>query len=221
MQGKRYTAILFDLDGTLLDTLDDLADSMNSVLAELGLPTHPVDDYRCFIGNGLAKTVERTLPPSRISPERMQNVMAMFRAEYAKRWRVKTRLYDGVAEMLDRLVARALKLAVFSNKPHDFTRMCVAEFLPQWPFAAVLGQREGIAIKPDPAGALEAARFLDERPADFLYLGDTGVDMQAATAAGMFPVGALWGFRTEEELRENGAQALLKRPSEILRLIEA
>ena len=132
---------------------------------------------------------------------------------------MKTRLYDGVPEMLDALTGRGLRIAVVSNKPDDFTKQCVAYFLPNWRFDAVIGQRDEIPHKPDPAGALEAAERLNIHTGDCLYLGDSAVDMKTAVAAGMFPVGALWGFRSAKELRENGAQVLIKRPLEVLDLL--
>ncbi|MBD3307456.1 HAD-IA family hydrolase [candidate division KSB3 bacterium] len=215
-----YKAVLFDLDGTLLDTLEDLANSMNRVLAAQGFPTHPIDAYRYFVGDGLQMLVARTVPEEQRSDEVVINEsIRRFNADYGQSWNIKTRPYEGVPEMLDTLGTRGLPLAILSNKPHAFTQHCVSALLADWPFAVVLGQREGIPRKPDPAGAVEIAEMLNVLPAEFLYLGDTGTDMQTAVAAGMFPVGVLWGFRTREELQQNGAQVLLDRPADLFSLL--
>jgi phosphoglycolate phosphatase len=214
-----YNAVLFDLDGTLLDTLEDLGNSMNRVLITQGFPTHPLDAYRYFVGDGITMLVTRTLPEEQRHEAVIQRCMALFREDYGQNWKVKTRPYDGVPEMLDALEARGLKLTILSNKPHEFTKQCVAELLPSWHFDIVLGQRDAVPRKPDPAGAIEIAEVLNIVPSEFLYLGDTANDMQTAVAARMFPVGVLWGFRTRQELLENGAQVLLDQPLDILTIL--
>ena len=136
-------------------------------------------------------------------------------------WAARTRPYPGVAELLDGLTARGITMAVLSNKPHEFTQLCVAQLLSSWRFAAVLGDEPARAKKPDPAGAHQIAAQLGLSPQQFLYLGDTATDMQTARAAGMFAAGALWGFRTADELRASGAQALLTKPEELLGILDA
>ena len=217
----KIKAVIFDLDGTLLDTLDDLASAGNRVLRAAGLPVHPIERYRYFVGDGLQSLVERILPAGGRKEEQVHDLIAAFRKDYGSNWKVKTRLYNGVAEMLDGLQERRIKMNVFSNKPHDFTAACVEEFMGAWTFQIVLGQRGGRPRKPDPAGAFEIARSLAADPRDILYLGDTATDMKTACAAGMIPVGALWGFRTEDELRESGALHLVSHPLEVLDLIHA
>lgn len=211
-----YQAVLFDLDGTLLDTLADLGNAMNRVLAAQGLPGHPLEAYRYFVGEGARLLVTRSLPENRRDAATIAACLAAFQADYDQNWQVETKPYPGIPEMLDALTARGLKLAVLSNKPHDFTRRCVHELLPRWTFNPVFGLRETVPRKPDPAGALEIAACLNIPPANFLYLGDTAIDMQTARAAGMFPVGALWGFRSAEELAESGAEVLLEEPVGLL-----
>ena len=211
-----YQAVLFDLDGTLLNTLIDLAESANSTLAELGYPVHPIDAYRFFVGSGVRVLFERALPEQARDTDVIEACVERFTKIYSERWDVKTHLYDGVAEMLDGLAARQVKMAVLSNKPHRSTQACVAKYLARWSISPVLGQRDGIAHKPDPTGALDIAKELGIPVEDFLYLGDTATDMQTALAAGMFAVGALWGFRPEEELRQAGAQALITAPTDLL-----
>jgi phosphoglycolate phosphatase len=217
----KFRAVLFDLDGTLLDTLEDIAQAANDVLVGLDLPTHPPEAYRAFIGDGVATLFRRALPPDRVVPEMIDRCVAGFRETYGESWNVRTRPFDGIPELLDDLAARDLDLAVLSNKPDDFTRRCAAEYLARWPFRAVLGQREGVPRKPDPAGALEIARRLGLPAERFLYVGDTAVDMETARGAGMCPVGVAWGFRSIEELRSGGAAAIIERPAELLGLLEA
>lgn len=210
-----YKAVLFDLDGTLLDTLDDLANAGNRVLAARSLPVHPVAAYRYFVGDGMATLVERILPPELRNAEEIAETVAAFQREYAANWDAHSAPYSGIAEMLDALVAGGLRLAVLSNKPEDFTRLCVERLLAPWSFAPVFGQRAGVPKKPDPAGALAVARELCLSPEEILYVGDTSIDMHTARAAGMNPVGVLWGFRGAEELQAAGAAMLISQPAEL------
>lgn len=214
-----YKAIIFDLDGTLLNTLDDLGNAVNRVLAKREFPTHPVDEYRSFIGDGVEKLINRALPEQNRNEDTLRTCLKEFREDYHKNWNVNTRPYEGIPELLDTLKERRLKVAILSNKPHDTTNLCVAELLPGWQFDMVLGHRDGTPHKPDPAGALEIAHRLNIPPEEFLYLGDSGVDMETAIAARMFPVGVLWGFREAEELEESGARALISHPLEVLNLL--
>jgi phosphoglycolate phosphatase len=211
-----FRAVLFDLDGTLLDTLRDIADSMNAALARLGHPGHPVEAYRGFVGEGVERLAECVLPPADRDRGSIRRAAELLGEEYAARWGATSGPYPGVPEMLDGLEALGLPLAVLSNKPDDFTRLTVERLLPRWPFRVVLGARPGVPRKPDPTAALEIAGLLGVAPGDILYLGDSGVDMRTARAAGMFPVGALWGFRAAPELVESGAALLLSRPAELL-----
>ncbi|MGD2269086.1 MAG: HAD family hydrolase [Desulfobacterales bacterium] len=214
-----YKAIIFDLDGTLLDTLEDLADSVNRVLAASGFPAHGLEAYRYFVGDGSAMLITRALPEEKRAADVIRNCLRAFLEDYGRNWKVKTKPYPGIPEMLDALTARRCKMAVLSNKPHDFTRHCVDDLLGNWPFEVVFGQREDVPPKPDPAGALQIAKQLNLGPAEFLYLGDSAVDMKTAVAASMFPVGATWGFRTAEELLKNGCKVLIDRPLEVLDLM--
>ncbi|MFP4072004.1 MAG: HAD family hydrolase [Desulfovibrionales bacterium] len=213
---RQFKAVLFDLDGTLLDTLKDMADSMNRVLRENGFPEHPVDNYRFYVGDGSWKLVFRALPEEHRDDATVERCLEAYKTVYAQHWAVATRPYPGVAAMLDGLAGQGVKTAVFTNKYQGFAEQTIERFLPGNALHPVVGIKDGTPHKPDPLGALAAAKTLGFAPGEFLYLGDSGVDMLTATRAGMYPVGALWGFRPEQELRENGAQTLIRRPEEML-----
>lgn len=215
----KYKAVVFDLDGTLLDTLDDLADSMNSALESRGLPTHSTKEYKYFVGDGVEKLVERTLPKDLRTPDTIQELLLINREEYSRRWDNKTKPYDGIPELLDKLLALRVKTAVLSNKPHEFTVLTVEKLLPGQSFDIVLGVKPGALPKPDPAGATELCKDLGIAPEEILYLGDTNTDMLTANAAGMYAVGALWGFRDAAELLEAGAKTLIAHPTDLLELL--
>ena len=145
-------AVLFDLDGTLLDTLEDIARSANEVLQGLGLPPHPIDAYRRFIGDGVGNLFQRAFPTGVEDAGLVERCVEGFRETYGRGWNVASRPYDGIPELLDGIVSRGLGMAVLSNKPDVFTRQCVDEYLARWPFRAVFGDREGVPRKPDPGG---------------------------------------------------------------------
>jgi phosphoglycolate phosphatase len=216
----RNHAVIFDLDGTLLDTLADIATAANTVLQRHGFATYPLEEYGRLVGSGVRVLFERALADEHVSAETIARCDADFRAVYAEHWHDESQPYAGIAELLDELSARRLPMAVLSNKPHEFTVRCVEVLLPRWQFAAVLGQRPGVPIKPDPTAALEIARRLDVAPAECVYLGDTDVDMQTATRAGMHAIGVTWGFRPADELRQSGAAALIDHPRELLTLLD-
>ena len=213
-------AVVFDLDGTLLDTLEDLADSMNAVLAKQGFPTHGADAYRYFVGEGVEKLVRRALPDDAASDTFVLQCIDAMQAEYAVRWADKTVTYDGIPGLLDALTSRGLPMAVLSNKPDEFTRLAVAELLKPWSFEPVCGARPELPKKPDPTGARSIAADLEIVPERCLYLGDTRTDMETAIGAGMFAVGAAWGFRPRAELEAAGAQAIVEEPHGVLGLLE-
>ena len=216
----KYPAVIFDLDGTLLDTLADIADAMNAALGRLGFPGHETSAYRYLTGDGASAMAERSMPGPARNEAAVAECVREFRSEYARRWGTKTRPYPGIRELLDGLAGRRIKLAVLSNKLDDFTRRAVRDFLPGFEFSFVIGAKPGLAPKPDPAGALSIASGLGVHPSQIAYLGDTGVDMKTAVQAGMLPLGALWGFRDEKELRENGARVLISSPPELLGLLD-
>lgn len=214
------SAVIFDLDGTLLDTIEDLTDSMNAALARMGLPGRSIAECRNLVGDGLDTFVRRALPDGvRDDPAAAARLKDLMRGEYRLRGKDKTRPYVGITDLLDELARRGTRMAVLSNKPHDSTGTIVRHFFPSWRFDPVFGARDGVPVKPDPAGALEIARAWGLAPAEIAYVGDTNTDMQTAAAAGMFACGALWGFRTAAELAANGANVLLEKPAELLDFI--
>lgn len=210
--------IVFDLDGTLLDTLEDLADACNSVLAECGYPQHPVAKYNFFVGDGLRVLIER-ITPAGVSQADIDHCCSLFTDIYSRCWDNKSKPYEGIEAMLQELQKQKMRLAVLSNKPHHFTRIYIERFFPERSFDIVFGQREGVNKKPDPSGALEIATILGVAPSECVYVGDTGVDMQTGKAAGMFTVGVLWGFRDIEELQRNNADMIVTSPLEIIEYV--
>jgi phosphoglycolate phosphatase len=214
-----FKALLFDLDGTLLDTLKDLADAMNIALEKQGFPSHPVEAYNVFVGDGIRCEAERALPPENRDEETIEKCVAIARQEYDRCWAYNTKPYPDIPELLDEIVKLGLPMTILSNKPDDFVQVMVKKLLPKWEFQIVLGLKDSIPRKPDPGAAIEIASQLQIAAKDFLYLGDTNTDMQTADAAGMYAVGALWGFRGAEELLSNGAKKLVEKPEQVLELI--
>jgi len=212
-----YQAIIFDLDGTLLDTLDDIAFSMNAALAQFGAPAHPPQDYRRLVGQGLDTLAYLALPEEKRDETTVKQCVAAMRKVYAGRWACSTRPYAGIPETLALLSRANVRCAVCSNKAHDFTVKMVAHFFAA-AFEMVIGGGT-FAPKPDPAGALHCAEAMGIAPRDFLYVGDSDVDMKTAVNAGMYPAGAAWGFRSREELLANGAKIILKKPEEIIAFV--
>jgi phosphoglycolate phosphatase len=215
-----YKAVLFDLDGTLIDTVDDIGDAANRVLSNRKFPTHSISTYRLFIGEGVRMLFTHALPEEDRNQDLITACLKEFIEDYRYNYNVKTKRYDGVPELLDMLTLRGLKLAILSNKPHPITKDCVGFFLSQWDFNVVLGQHDSIPRKPDPQGALEVAQRVAILPSKFIYLGDTATDMKTAVSAGMFPVGVLWGFRSSEELMENGARVVIDEPMQLMDFIK-
>ena len=198
----RHDAIIFDLDGTLLDTLGDLTSSLNRALGEEGLPPHPPARVRRFIGNGVDTLIRRAAPATAASPAAVQRLGDAFRRIYHQRWAETTAPYPGVADLLDTLASAGLPLAVLSNKPHEFTVQMVRRLLQPWTFDGVIGAGEDFPLKPDPAAALHLAAAMGVPPRRCALVGDSQVDMATALAADMTPVAVTWGFRDEEELRQ-------------------
>ena len=204
-------AVIFDLDGTLVDSLDDIASALGGALGDAGLPAPATATVRGWIGDGARNLVARALD----GRADVDAVLARFRERYRAAPIVRTRLYDGLAAALDLLAAPGRSFAVLSNKPHELTQVIAERLLAAWPFAAVFGQRQGMPLKPDPAAALVAADELGVRPARCAFVGDSAVDMHTARAAGMRAVGVTWGFRPRAELEAAGADAIIDHPAQL------
>ena len=207
-------AAIFDLDGTLVDSLQDIGAAMNHALAAHALPVHPLERYRQFVGEGIRLLVSRAVPADR--PDAHEPVLATYRAYYAEHMLDHTRPFPGIPGVLERLVAAGFKLAVLSNKPDVATRRLVTALLPEVPFGSVHGERAGVPRKPDPTAALGMAAALGVLPEECVFIGDTGVDMATARGAGMYGLGVTWGFRDDEELQTHGARALARTSEELL-----
>ena len=215
-----YHAVIFDLDGTLLNTLGDIADAANGVLADKGFPLHETNAYRLFVGGGVGTLFRRALPEDKQTEKMVAECVKAFRKKYENNWKTKTRPYEGIPELLTALTDRGVKMAVLSNKPDVFTKRCVYELLSDWSFAMVVGEREGVPRKPDPTAALAIADSLGVEPPRVLYVGDSAVDMKTATRSGFFPAGVSWGFRSREELKDNGARVLIDNPMELIHYLD-
>ena len=215
----KYTAVIFDLDGTLINSLEDLADSANEALAKYGFKGHAIEAYKKFIGNGVRELIKNALPKE--SPNNLvDSILDEYRTVYNKNYVNKTRQYDNIHNMLEDLKRLGIKMAVCSNKPNKPTNEIVHKIIGTEYFEVIFGEREGVAKKPDPASLLEAARLMGVQPKETIYLGDSGGDMVSAKNAGMFAAGALWGFRGETELVECGAQILLCEPMALVEFIK-
>ena len=208
-------AIIFDLDGTLADTLEDLADVTNAVLADYGFPGHAVEAYRDMVGWGLTNLIERALPEGRGSDETVKALAAELLRRYTREPVIKTRPYSGISEMLDELERGGIPVSVLTNKADPVARRVVELILPGKRFSVVRGAVDGTPKKPDPRSALEIAETMGVPPEKILFIGDSTVDMHTARGAGMIPVGVSWGFRPPEELLREGAELIVEEPREI------
>ncbi len=216
-----FSGILFDLDGTLLDSLKDIANAMNTVLERHGYPTHPLEDYNHHVGDGMDTLARRVLPPEHApDPEIRSRIVREMKRQYSDTWYHWSAPYPGIHELLSQLTALPLKLGVLSNKPDEFTTVIVEHFFPLVSWAAVRGARPGIPIKPAPDAALDIAREWELAPEQIIFVGDTSTDVRTAVNAGMPCIGVTWGFRDREELLHHGAKWIVDHPAEIVGILE-
>lgn len=214
----KFKAAIFDLDGTLINSLNDIADSMNIVLERHGYKTHSVDEYRNFIGGGIRVLSLRALPQNLSNDTIVDICTSEMIKEYDKRWNYKTNVYEGIRDLLEQMKQQNMLLAVLSNKPHQFTLKAVEHFFGNTLFNEVIGA--GLfADKPDPEGALKIARSFDLKSSEILYIGDSAIDMKTAKSADMFACGVSWGFRPKQELEDAGADVIVEKPFQINRII--
>ncbi len=210
--------LIFDLDGTLVDSLGGIASSLNHALAESNLPTHSLGAVRGFIGNGARVLIQRGAPAG--SNEELIGLLEeAFKTHYDRAWRSGTSVYEGILELLESLASEGYPLAVLSNKPHSFTVEIVALLFPTVRFEAVLGQRDGIPHKPDPTGALEISQLLGRQPQECLVIGDSTMDLQTARNAGMRAIAVTWGFHDRERLLAAGAESAADNPVALLAML--
>ena len=214
----RFEAVIFDMDGTLLDTLKEIADAMNAALATLGYPPHHYDAYREYVGFGMDVLARRVLPEGHKDDAVVVRLVEAMRVIYGRDHAFLSRPYDGIPELLDALVDKGVAMTILSNKPDEFTRAMAERLLGRWRFEIVRGIIPGRPRKPEPDAAQDMARSLNLSPQKIVFMGDSAIDMLTARAAGMFPVGVLWGFRTRDELVENGAGLLIDHPRKLLDL---
>lgn len=213
-----YRAAVFDLDGTLVNSLQDLADSANELLMAYDRPMHPAAAYRYFVGNGSRKLMERILPD--VSQEMIDEALERYKEIYARRMLRTTAPYEGIPELLAGLRALGVRLGVCTNKHRSAAESIVGTLFPADTFDIVIGDRPNVPRKPDPANVYAALDVIGVKPEEAVYLGDSGVDMQTAVRAGTLPVGVLWGFRERDELIAEGAKLLLAHPSELLEKVK-
>jgi phosphoglycolate phosphatase len=212
-------AVVFDLDGTLLNTLDDLADSANFSLSIRGHPVHEPEKYKIFVGDGVGNLMERILPEDKRAPEELAQLMDIFVERYAAHLLDKTRPYDGITELLRELEARKIKMAVVSNKPDPATKHVILHSFGADVFDVVAGSSAGFPLKPDPALTSHVLSLMGVSASEAIFAGDTMMDMQTAKRAGCVAVGVTWGFRTRNELHQNGADHIIDVPGELLKLL--
>lgn len=211
---------IFDLDGTLIDSMGDLADSMNAVLSDLGHPVHPRDAYRFMVGDGIVKLVQRALPAEAVADADISEVVQKMRNEYSTRWTATTRPYPEIPTLLTELDRRQILSCVLSNKPDGPTRKIVGELFPDTPFAIVRGALDGVPLKPDPTAALALIADLEIDASRTVFIGDTSIDMETGRRAGLRRVGVTWGFRDADELVDSGAEDISDHPLRILDILE-
>lgn len=215
----KFKGVIFDLDGTLVNSLEDIADAMNSVLQDLNYPTHNYDTYQYFIGSGLRNLVSKALPETHNDEKHIDHCYQLMIEKYSDNCTRKTKSYDGIRELLDLLISQNIKLSVFSNKSDDLTKKVVADLFPNY-FNPVVGLSVEALKKPNPSEAIAISKSLGLKTEEIIFVGDSGIDMQTATNANMLAVGVSWGYRPEEELIANGAKLVLSHPLDLIQILQ-
>lgn len=214
----KFKGIIFDLDGTLVNSLEDISDAMNSVLTSLNYPTHTYDTYQYFIGSGLRNLVSKALPDSNNSQEQIEICFESMVKGYRETCTLKTKPYEGIVELLDNLASQNIKMAIFSNKADELTKKIASEIFPNH-FDSAVGLSTEVFKKPNPFKAIAISETWNLNPEEILFVGDSDIDMQTAVNANMFPVGVTWGYRTEEELTSSGAKRVIDTASELIDIL--
>jgi len=216
----KYQGIIFDLDGTLAYTLEDIADSMNRVLNNQDFPLHSYEKYKNFVGRGLRNLIKSSLPTENQNDSVIEKCYYLMLEDYNKNCLVKTRLYDGIEEMVKEIRKTNISMAVLSNKAHELTEKIVNALFGNGIFNPVFGALPSVPLKPDPASALQISRLWKINPKNIAYIGDSGVDMITANNAGIFAIGVLWGYRNKQEIINGGAKATIENPNDLTRILE-
>jgi phosphoglycolate phosphatase len=214
----KFKGVIFDLDGTLVNSLEDIADSMNTVLQNGNHPTHSYEDYQYFIGSGLRNLVTRAMPETHQEDKQIDNSYNLMVEVYKENCTRKTKSYDGIFELLDILVSRNIKLSVFSNKSDALTKEITAALFPDY-FDPIIGMTTDSLKKPNPFKALEISNSLGLKAEEIIFVGDSDIDMQTATNANMFAVGVSWGYRPKEVLIAKGAKKVLNHPLDLIQIL--
>lgn len=212
--------VIFDLDGTLVNSLDDLADSVNTVLARHGYPGHGIEEYRRFVGNGTLKLIERALPADQLEEDIIKTVHSEFSELYSANCLNKTAPYDGIAQVVEIIRAKNIKTAVASNKTDAFAKKIVTELFGEGMFDMVIGQTDVFPKKPEPDVIFHIMDKLGARPEKTIYVGDSDVDVLTGHNAGLPVCGCCWGFRKREELEKAGADYLLETSYDLVKIID-
>jgi len=212
-------AIVFDLDGTLLNTLESIGNAFNRSLRKMDMPVHEIDDYRYFIGDGVFNCAKRCLPSKHRNEKNINLLVEIERSDYARSWKIDAQPYDGIATLLDSAQGADYRLAVLTNKDDVFAQQCVRHFFPTTNFDCVMGHSSSVPHKPNATGGLMIARQLGFAPHELAMIGDTSIDIHTAQACNMFSVGVLWGFREISELEEAGADRIIEHPNQLLDIL--
>jgi len=215
----KFKGIIFDLDGTLVNSLEDIADAMNSVLQNLNYPTHSYETYQYFIGSGLRNLVSKSLPSTHNEDKHIDHCYQLMIEEYSVNCTRKTKPYDGITELLDYLVSNNIKLSVFSNKSDELTKKITNELFPGY-FDPIIGLTVEALKKPNPSEAIEISKKLGLKTEEIIFVGDSCIDMQTATNANMHAVGVSWGYRPEDELIAQGAKHVLYHPLDLIQILQ-
>lgn len=215
---SKIKSVIFDLDGTLLNTIDDLGNAVNYMLKKYGYPTFAIEDYKYKVGNGMRKLLERSLPNGKNTENEIDKAMEIFMPYYNEHKMDKTAPYEGICDLLKALREKGIKTAVVTNKAHSAAVPLIEEVFPAL-FDCVTGQKDGVPTKPDPTAVFETMKTLEVDADECIFVGDSSVDMQTAKNSGCFALGVLWGFRKADELIENGADKIISEPKELLDLL--
>nr|WP_315148846.1 HAD family hydrolase [uncultured Flavobacterium sp.] len=214
----KFKGVIFDLDGTLVNSLEDITHAMNKVLQDLNYPTHNYEKYQYFVGSGLRNLVSKSLPENQNNETQIESCYQLMLEVYRNNCTNNTKPYEGIMELLDYLISHNAKLGTFSNKSDELTKKIVASLFPDY-FNAVVGLSTEALKKPNPSGALDISKNWGLDPKEIIFVGDSGIDMQTATNAKMHAIGVLWGYRPEEELIANGAKHIIKHPSDLIQIL--